>query len=164
MIEIVPFSRSHQAGVIDLILSIQQGEFEFPISVEEQPDLLDIPGFYQQGRGGFWVALADGEVVGTIGLRDIGNQQGALRKMFVKASHRGKEQGVASRLLEELISSATSGGVRDVFLGTTEKFVAAHRFYEKNGFVQIPAAALPVAFPRMALDTRFYHRALARYS
>lgn len=160
MIEIVPFSRNHQTGVIDLILAIQQGEFEFTISVEEQPDLLDIPGFYQQGRGGFWVALADREVVGTIGLRDIGNQQGALRKMFVKASHRGKEQGVASRLLEELISSARSTGVRDVFLGTTEKFVAAHRFYEKNGFVQIRPDALPVAFPRMALDTRFYRRAV----
>jgi L-amino acid N-acyltransferase YncA len=68
--------------------------------------------------------------------------------------------GVASRLLDELISSASSGGVRDVFLGTTEKFVAAHRFYEKNGFVQIPAAGLPAAFPRMSLDTRFYHRVL----
>jgi N-acetylglutamate synthase-like GNAT family acetyltransferase len=160
MIEIVPFSRSHQAGVIDLILAIQQGEFEFGISVEEQPDLLDIPGFYQEGSGGFWVALSDGEVVGTIGLRDIGNKQGALRKMFVKASHRGKEQGVASRLLEELISFATRAGVRDIFLGTTEMFAAAHRFYEKNRFVQVPATALPAAFPRMALDTRFYHRAL----
>jgi N-acetylglutamate synthase-like GNAT family acetyltransferase len=106
------------------------------------------------------VALSDGEVVGTIGLRDIGNKQGALRKMFVKASHRGKEEGVASRLLEELISFAISAGVRDIFLGTTERFAAAHRFYEKNGFVQVPAAALPAAFPRMALDTRFYHRAL----
>ena len=122
--------------------------------------MLDIPGFYQQGSGNFWLALSDGVVVGTIGLRDIGKNQVALRKMFVKATHRGKEHGVASRLLEQLILSATSARVRAVFLGTTEKFVAAHRFYEKNGFVQIPAAALPEAFPRMAVDTRFYHRVL----
>ena len=160
MIEIVPFSPGHQAGVIELILSIQRVEFGVPITVEDQPDLLNIPGFYQQGSGNFWVALADEEVVGTIALRDIGNRQGALRKMFVKPAYRGKEKGVARQLLEELISSATSAGVRDLFLGTIDKFVAAHRFYERNGFVRIAAANLPEAFPLMGVDTRFYHRRL----
>jgi N-acetylglutamate synthase-like GNAT family acetyltransferase len=160
VIEVVSFSPIHQPGVIDVILPIQQIEFGFAITVADQPDLLDIPGFYQQGSGNFWVALSDGELVGTIGLRDIGSHQTALRKMFVKASHRGKEHGVASRLLEQLISSAIDAGVRDLFLGTTEKFAAAHRFYEKNGFVQIAATTLPEAFPRMSVDTRFYHRAL----
>ena len=146
--------------MIDVILSIQRDEFGVPITVDDQPDLLDIPGFYQQGSGNFWVALADGEVVGTIALRDIGNRQGALRKMFVKPAYRGKEHGVGRRLLEELISSATSARIRDLFLGTIDAFVAAHRFYEKNGFVQIPEAALPKAFPLMGVDTRFYHRRL----
>jgi hypothetical protein len=50
--------------------------------------------------------------------------------------------------------------VKDVYLGTTEKFLAAHRFYERNGFQQIAANELPPSFPRMALDSRFYHRAL----
>ena len=160
VIQVVPFSSVHQAGVIDVILPIQQAEFGFTITVADQPDLLDIPTFYQRGRGGFWVALSDGELVGTIGLRDIGNHQGALRKMFVKATHRGREHGVASRLLKELILFATTAQVRDIFLGTTEKFVAAHRFYEKNGFVQIATTGLPETFPRMSLDTRFYRRVL----
>jgi GNAT superfamily N-acetyltransferase len=160
MIEVMPFSPNHQTGVIDVILSIQRDEFGVPITVEDQADLLDIPGFYQQGSGNFWIALADGEVVGTIALRDIGNHQGALRKMFVKPAYRGKEQGVARRLLEELIVSATSQGVRDLFLGTIDQFVAAHRFYERNGFVQVPASALPKTFPLMGVDTRFYHRKL----
>src|SRR3954469_5197389 len=121
MIEVVPFSRSHQAGVIDVILSIQRDEFGVPITVEEQPDLLDIPGFYQQGKGNFWVAIAEGQVVGTIALHDIGSQQGALRKMFVKPGYRGKEHGVAQRLLEELILSATAAGIRDLFLGTIDR-------------------------------------------
>ena len=160
VIEISEFSPGHQAGVIEVILPIQRDEFGVPITVEDQPDLLDIPGFYQRGQGNFWVAVSEGEVVGTIGLRDIGGNQGALRKMFVKAGYRGKEAGVARRLLEQLIFFATRAGVRDLFLGTTEKFVAAHRFYEKNGFVRIPEKLLPEAFPRMPVDTRFYHRAL----
>ena len=160
MVEIVSHSASLASRVVELILAIQRDEFGFNIGAEDQPDLLDVANFYQTGAGNFWVALLDGDVVGTIALRDIGKNQGALRKMFVKATHRGKEHGIAARLLERLVLSATGAQIRDVYLGTTEKFVAAHRFYERNGFIQVAAEALPEAFPRMSLDTRFYHRAL----
>lgn len=160
VIEVVPFSPKYQRGVIDVILSIQRDEFGVAITLEDQPDLLDIPCFYQQGSGNFWVALADGEVVGTIALRDIGNHQAALRKMFVRADYRGKQHGVAQRLFEELMSSAARDGITDLFLGTIDIFAAAHRFYERNGFVQVAATALPESFPLMGVDTRFYHRKL----
>lgn len=78
MIEIAPFSSTFQADVIDVILAIQREEFRFPSALENQPDLLDIPNFYQSGAGGFWVALDGRRVVGTIALRDIGNLNGAL--------------------------------------------------------------------------------------
>ena len=50
------------------------------------------------------------------------------------------------------------GGPRftEVLLGTTEKFVAAQRFYEKNGFAEIEREELPVTFPLMAVDVKFY--------
>jgi N-acetylglutamate synthase-like GNAT family acetyltransferase len=161
MNEIVSYSESLSDAVVDLILTIQRVEFGFDIRAEDQPDLLDVANFYQSGAGGFWVALSDGEVVGTIALRDIGNHQGALRKMFVKATHRGREHAVAARLLERLLLSAERARLRDIYLGTTEKFVAAHRFYEKNGFARIAPEALPATFPRMSVDTRFYYRQLA---
>jgi GNAT superfamily N-acetyltransferase len=101
-------------------------------------------------------------VVGTVGLIDIGQQQVALRKMFVKASFRGQTHAVAARLLAAVLDWGAAKGLRDVFLGTTSKYLAAHRFYEKNGFVEVPADGLPAAFPRMAVDTKFYRRAFAR--
>ena len=161
-IDVVPYSETMQSSVLDLIVSIQREEFGFDIDAGDQPDLTSIPGFYQVGAGGFWVAQADGEVVGTIGLRDIGNGQGALRKMFVRASHRGARYAVASRLLQHLVRSAASRDVRELYLGTTERFLAAHRFYEKNGFSRVPADSLPPSFPRMSLDTRFYLRTLGQ--
>jgi N-acetylglutamate synthase-like GNAT family acetyltransferase len=164
VVDIVPFTRALQDDVLELILTIQQVEFGFKISAEDQPDLLGVEDFYQTGAGGFWVARVDGETVGTIALRDIGDRQGALRKMFVKAAYRGREHGVADTLLRTLIKSAEAGGVEEVFLGTTEKFLAAHRFYEKHGFARIEPRELPAAFPRMALDTRFYKLALAPVS
>lgn len=162
---IVPFVPPHAAGVVDVILPIQQAEFGIPITLADQPDLLDIAGFYQQGGGGFWVALDGGAVVGTIALRDIGphdggHGDGALRKMFVTPSHRGKEYGTAARLLDTLLAHAHAKGMRRIWLGTTDKFLAAHRFYEKHGFEQVARQDLPAAFPVMAVDTRFYVRRL----
>ncbi|MEW6265836.1 MAG: GNAT family N-acetyltransferase [Thermodesulfobacteriota bacterium] len=158
MIEIVPFTDQHRAGVIDVILPIQQSEFGIPITLEAQPDLLDIPGFYQKDRGNFWVALSDGEVVGTVALLDLGRGQGALRKMFVKAPFRGAKHGLARQLLETLLDWCHLKSVRAVYLGTTARFLAAHRFYEKNGFTEIQKSDLPEAFPVMLVDTKFYRR------
>lgn len=122
-----------------------------------QPDLLNIQGFYQKGRGNFWVAKIAGRVVGTIALIDLGDGQGALRKMFVASGFRGAGSGVAVALLAVLRSWTLEKGFREIFLGTTEKFLAAHRFYEKNGFQEISKSSLPPAFPVMAVDTKFYH-------
>lgn len=156
MIEIVPFSEHHQSGVVDVILPIQQSEFSIPITLDAQPDLSDIPGFYQKDSGNFWVALHGSEVVGTIALLDIGNGQGALRKMFVKDQFRGSSRGVARRLLRVLLDWCKLHDVREIYLGTTAKFLAAHRFYEKNGFSEIKQSELPPSFPIMTVDTKFY--------
>ncbi len=82
--------RNDIQNIANVIVPIQQQEFEIPISYEQQPDLLDIRTFYQSGNGGFWVAQAGNEIVGTIGLKDIGNNKAALRKMFVRADYRGE--------------------------------------------------------------------------
>lgn len=156
MIQIAPYSPPYADAVASLILPIQQAEFGIPITLEDQPDLQDIPAFYQHGYGNFWIALLDGRVAGTVALLDIGNRQAALRKMFVAAPYRGAEHGVARRLLATLVSWCREHGVREIYLGTTAKFLAAHRFYEKNGFREIARAGLPPKFPVMAVDTKFY--------
>lgn len=145
---------------MQVILPIQQQEFNLPVSLAAQPDLLDIANYYQTGRGNFWVALANDRVVGTIGLRDLGNGQGALRKMFVACEFRGAPLGVANLLLNTLIEWAKARKISDVYLGTTEYFHAAHRFYEKNLFIAIARESLPPSFPLMAVDTIFYQRSL----
>ena len=114
------------------------------------------PDSTNRERVGFWVARSNDEVVGTVGLKDIGQGQAALRKMFVAAPFRGREFGVSGKLLEALLAHARAKGVAEIFLGTTEKFLAAHRFYEKKGFVELRKAELPAAFPIMAVDSKFY--------
>ncbi|KKZ87439.1 N-acetyltransferase [Rhizobium phaseoli] len=155
-IEIRPFAAGDADDVLSVILPIQREEFGIDITADAQPDLRVIPDFYQSGKGQFWVAVKDDIIIGTVGLKDIGNNQAALRKMFVAAEVRGREHGVAALLLDRLFAHARDVGLTDIFLGTTDKFVAAHRFYEKNGFTEIAKSALPRTFPLMAVDSKFY--------
>lgn len=150
------FRPGDEQGVIDLILPIQRGEFGLAITAADQPDLHTVPSFYQTGRGAFLVAESGNRIVGTIGIKDIGEGSGALRKMFVAADHRGSGSGLAGRLLHAVLDLARENGLHRIFLGTTDRFLAAHRFYEKHGFAPVPPADLPQSFPRMKVDTRFY--------
>lgn len=158
-LQIIPYSAEHQRAVTELILAIQNEEFGIPITAQQQPDLNDIENFYQRDNGGFWLAQADDRIVGTIALKDIGNRQAALRKMFVAADFRGREKGTGQALLETLLLSARERGITDIFLGTTAQFFAAHRFYEKNGFEEISPPELPDTFPIMKVDSKFYRYA-----
>lgn len=159
-ISIEQYTDLYKQQVLDLIVPIQREEFNIPITAADQPDLQQIPGFYQKEDGNFWLAIADNTVVGTIALLDIGNRQGALRKMFVHRNYRGKEHGTGQLLLNTLLAWAQQKEYIEIYLGTTEKFLAAHRFYEKNNFREVEIAELPAQFPRMAVDVKFYRYSL----
>jgi N-acetylglutamate synthase-like GNAT family acetyltransferase len=154
--KIIPYSNQHKDQIIKLILDIQVEEFNVAISITDQPDLLNIESFYQQGTGNFWVATVDEQVIGTIGLFDIGNSQSVLRKMFVASNFRGKEKGVATNLLNTLLDWSREKNIKEIYLGTVATYFAAHKFYEKNGFKEINQEELPTNFKRMGVDSKFY--------
>ncbi len=156
MISIQPFTQEYQQQVIDLIVSIQAQEFGVSITADDQPDLKDIKNYYQKNAGNFWIALEADKIVGTIALVDIGNQQGALRKMFVKKEYRGKPLLIGQQLIDTLLQSAQQNNLAQIFLGTVPNYYAAHRFYEKNGFVRINKSDLPNNFQVMPVDKIFY--------
>ncbi len=155
-VNIVEFDNRYQDAVEKIVLPIQQIEFGVPITREDQPDLMDISGQFRQGKGNFWVALQDDKVVGSIGVVDIGKDAVALKKMFVLKECRGKELGVASRLMQTAKDWCRSKGISEIFLGTTAQMAAAQRFYEKNGFVELNKSELPANFPVVSVDNRFY--------
>src|SRR5690349_1562786 len=113
------FRSEDEEQVKDLIVGIQTQEFSISITAENQPDLSQIPSFYQTNHGNFWVAVHNQKVIGTVALLDIGNQQVALRKMFVAKDFRGKDVGVAQRLLDQVFHWSQEKGVIEIYLGTT---------------------------------------------
>lgn len=155
MIQIIPFKNEFQDQLVKLILDIQQLEFNVPITAADQPDLFTIDDFYRKSGGEFWVAVADGKVVGSIALIRIGNQAGVIRKMFVAKDFRGKESGIGQRLFDHMLAYCTENHITNLYLGTVSQLAAALRFYERNGFITISKEDLPADFPLMQVDNVF---------
>jgi N-acetylglutamate synthase-like GNAT family acetyltransferase len=63
-------------------------------------------------------------------------------------------------LLQTAIVKATTAKCSHLYLGTMDRFTAAQRFYEKNGFENIPGESLPAGFPANSVDTVFYRKEL----
>lgn len=154
---IEPFDTHDCDSIVELIVSIQVDEFGVATSAEKQPDLRDIPDFYQQGVGNFWLAFIGDELVGTIALKDVGDNICALRKMFVKQPYRGRQHGVAAALMDRLLTWARDRDVRHIYLGTVDVYHAAHRFYEKHGFLEVARHEVPDQVPLMDVDVKYYH-------
>ncbi|VXB41713.1 MULTISPECIES: GNAT family N-acetyltransferase [Chryseobacterium] len=155
MLEIRLVNDTYSKEIIDLVLNIQQKEFNVPITIEDQPDLMQIENFYFANGGSFWGAFINGELVGTIALVKFDEKAAAIRKMFVKKEFRGKEHGIAQKLLETLIAYCQKNGIEEVYLGTVSILKAALRFYERNHFEVIEKELLPSKFPLMNADNVF---------
>jgi len=144
---VTPCQPSQTAEIIDLILHVQNVESNVGISIEDQPDLLDIERNYIANGGGFWVALdRDGKVVGTIALQVLTDRVAVLKKFFVSAAWRGAGKRCASRLFETLIEHAKRCGIRTIVLDTPSVATRSHQFYVRQGFLQITASELPVRY------------------
>jgi GNAT superfamily N-acetyltransferase len=155
MLEINLVNNTYSKEIIDLVLNIQQKEFNVPITIEDQPDLMQIDDFYFANGGSFWGAFINGELVGTIALIKFDEKAAAIRKMFVKKEFRGKEYGIAQKLLETLIAYCQKNGIDEVYLGTVSILQAALRFYERNHFEIIEKKSLLSKFPLMSADNVF---------
>ena len=135
-IEIVPFEATHAQGFAALIADTLR-EFGFEHDPELDADLEDPARTYVA----LWIALAGGEVAGSVALRDLGDRAYKLKRMYLRPAHRG--HGLGRRLLATALDWARANDARVVRLDTAEGMVAARRLYESAGFVQLPDPEIP---------------------
>lgn len=152
--QIEPYRGAYDDEIISLILGIQNDEAGINLSIQEQPDLLDIEHYYQQPGGNFWIALSDGKVIGTIGLMLKDRHCAVLKKFFVKKAFRSQKIGLA--LYETLLQYAIKAGVQYIILDTPSVAHESHRFYEKAGFRRIRKDELPVSYSYPDRDSILY--------
>lgn len=97
--------------------------------------------------GDYYVAEADGRVVGAIGLDRLGDDA-LLRSACVDAEWRGR--GVASALVEHALTEAALEALDHVYLVTA----SADRFFARFGFAKVGETDLPLAITRVLARDR----------
>jgi ribosomal protein S18 acetylase RimI-like enzyme len=98
--------------------------------------------YFGDGQG-LWLARAEEQVAGCVGLRRLPGRQerepedvkcAEIKRMYVRERYRG--QGIAARLLEAVENFARQTGYAWIYLDTASNMAAAARLYERNGFVR----------------------------
>lgn len=101
----------------------------------EVPELRALATYFGDAGGALWVAEHDGRVIGMAATRPLNQDQAwEICKVYVAAEARGT--GLAHRLMGAAEAHARDAGAHRLVLWTDTRFEAAHRFYEKRGFVR----------------------------
>jgi GNAT superfamily N-acetyltransferase len=101
----------------------------------EVPELRALASYFGKSGGALWAAEADGALVGMVATRPLNSDQAyEICKMYVARDQRGT--GLAHRLIETAEAHAHAAGAQRLVLWTDTRFDAAHRFYEKRGYVR----------------------------
>jgi GNAT superfamily N-acetyltransferase len=146
-VAIVPFERGHAVGFRSLVADTLR-EFGFEPDPEIDPDLADPATVY----AALWVAVAGCEVVGSVGLRDLGGNALELKRMYLRSSQRG--HGLGRQLLVTALDWARASGAQVIKLDTHEHMESARRLYEAHGFRRVAGEAPRQGQPRLLYELR----------
>ena len=95
-------------------------------------ELRSLPGAYAPPEGALFLARADTEAVGCIGLRPFSDGVGELKRLYVVPAFR--RRGLAHALVSASIQAAQRIGYAGLVLDTIASMHAAIALYESFGF------------------------------
>ena len=122
--------------VIDLVRGCY-AEFEGVVfDLDAELPELRAPASWAESRGGlFWVVEIDDQIVGAIALVPTGDPKVVeLQRLYVRSAIRGG--GIGTRLCGLVETQALEQGASFIELWSDTRFEAAHRLYERLGYVR----------------------------
>jgi len=107
--------------------------FEAKVATE----LGEFLGRYDENRDGFWIALREGRIEGSITIDGIhAENKGAHLRWFIMSDElRGS--GIGDRLISTAMDFCRKNGYKRVYLWTFEGLHPARHLYEKMGFTLV---------------------------
>lgn len=156
MISITQFKNEDTQDLIRLILHFQNDGTRPFVTIDDQPDLLNITDSYISTGGNFWVAKDNDKLIGSIGIMPLNLEIAVLKKFFVYEDYQGDPFHVGRQLYARLLSFARENYFKTILLDTPYNTTRAHKFYEKAGFKKVKEKELPVAYSHPYQDCDFF--------
>lgn len=130
MISIRKCEPNDQRAVKDLILKILNEEF--PKETATLEDLENISDSYGKLGEAFFVAVSDGVIVGTVGIKREDERTAMLRRLFVDSHYRRRKIG--TQLVERAIAFCRDVGYDEIIFKTNSTMKDAIKLCEKQKF------------------------------
>lgn len=138
--------RDDDAAKLIALMGAVWGEYDgivFDVDAE-LPELYALATHFANRGGMLWVAESgDGRILGMIGMMPAGDGASGgdsdgveLHKLYV--AREARRLGLASRLLSLVEDEARARDAAFIELKTDTRFVEAHAFYERHGFIRQP--------------------------
>lgn len=98
------------------------------------PELERLSEVYNQPASGYWVAEANGRIVGGAGIAPLSGEKGTceMQKLYFRSDVKG--MGMGRRMIAFIIAQATAMGYQSCYLETLDELKDAVRLYEAFGF------------------------------
>jgi len=98
-------------------------------------ELADLPGSYSPPGGALLLARVDGRLAGCAALRPGPDDDGELKRLFVRPAYR--RSGLGRALVDRVVALALARRYRGISLDTLAEMEAAQRLYRTLGFREI---------------------------
>lgn len=108
-----------------------------------ESEIANLPGIYIPPMGRLLLATIDGQPAGCVALKQVTDQIGELKRMYVSPNFRGKRIGW--HLGNALVDEARTIGYKRIVLDSHVSMTHAHKIYEELGFRGVSA---PPDFPK----------------
>jgi GNAT superfamily N-acetyltransferase len=133
--EVRPFRDSEQEKIKNFIIWIL--EKEYTTSSEEYPeqDLDNLKKIYQQPGCIMLVAEEEGQLIGTIAVKDENKEVALIRRFFIHPAYR--RRGYGSVLVNRAIDFCRLNGYKKVIFRATSNMSAAISLFIKQGFKEL---------------------------
>ena len=108
-----------------------------------EAEITSLPGIYAPPMGRLLLATFDEQPAGCVALKQVTDQIGELKRMYVSHNFRGKRIGW--HLGKAFVEEARTIGYKRVVLDSHVSMTHAHKIYEELGFKRVTA---PPNFPQ----------------
>lgn len=131
------FTNNDAKKTKELILSILAKEYPFDKNAYSDSDLDKIHDVYGGPKESFMVIEDNGEIVGTVGVKEDAKDTALLRRLFVDIKHRKK--GYGTELLNKAVDFCKEKGYRLIYFRCTDRMADAMKLCLRKGFREIEA-------------------------